>query len=150
MEMGTKFFNGIKVEVPDDWADVSTLVLAPSSALSEGKRPSINLTVNRRPGKWDASRSVLEYVAFMERSFGELRHLLLRTVTIGKVTGKAVRFESVADGQWFRQTTYIYPCGDEQITATVTQTEGDPTPAAQVERMLESVSLAQKGLYASF
>lgn len=148
--MATKFFNGIRVDVPDDWADVSTLVLAPSQALMDGASPPINLAVKRRPGRWDAMQSILEYVAFMEHSFKELRNVEIRSLFLGKVAGKAVRFEALADGKWFRQTTYIYPCGDEEITATVTQTEEDSTPTEQVERILQSVSLAQKGLYASF
>lgn len=133
-----RFFNGLQVDVPPDWVDRSTLVLAPES---DGGGPStINLVVKRRPApQAELDESVEAYVAFMEERFGPLEGLQSKTLEVGRQTATAVRFVSSAHGRKFLQTTMLYRAGGDEISATVTQLEGDDTSEKDVEKMLTSV-----------
>jgi hypothetical protein len=138
--MPLRFFNGLQIDVPDGWSDLSTVVLAPTSE----KRPSINLVVKRRPlnqGE-DLDRSVAEYLAFMRESFGELGNIESRPILVGSARGRAVRFSAQNNGRDFRQTTFLYHHAGEEVSATVTQLGSDTTDTARVERLLASIKPA--------
>jgi hypothetical protein len=129
--MARRFFNGLEIDVPDGWADKSTVMLT---------RTTINLVVKRRPApESDLDASLEAFLAFMGNSFGPLEQLQTKTLDVAGVKGKAVRFLSSAEGRRFVQTTLLYRAGSEEISATVTQLEGDTTSADDVERMLKSV-----------
>ncbi|MBI4821222.1 MAG: DcrB-related protein [Deltaproteobacteria bacterium] len=145
--MGLKFFNGIQIDVPDDWADLSTVILAPKSEAQEGKKPSINLVVKRRPAKGkDVAATVREYLGFMKGAFGALENVETKQVVVGAVKGTAVRFRTEANGKKFTQVTLLYRSGGDEISATVTQLEGDPTPMVKIEKLLQSIRPAAGGL----
>ncbi len=142
--MSLRFFNGIQIDVPEGWSDVSTVIVAPRRALEEGKKPSINLVVKRRPvpaGR-DPQATLRDYLAFMRNTFGELKELQTKEMLVGSQKGSAVRFLAEADGTQFRQTTLLYHAAGEEVSATVTQLADDPTPAATIDRLLQSIQPA--------
>lgn len=141
-------FNGLQIDVPDGWADVSTIVVAPKTALLDGQKPSINLLVKRRPcAKDDSERSLNTYLKFMSESFGALGDVATKEMVAGTIRGKSVAFSAVVDGVAFRQFTFLYFAplpggGGEEVSATVTQLDGDPTPLFEIEKLLKSVRRA--------
>ena len=87
------------------------------------------------------------YLSFMRQSFGELSDLETKEMLVGSVRAKAVRFTAVADGRRFRQMTMMYESAGDEISATVTQLDGDPTPAKDIEALLKSIRPAAGGLF---
>ena len=145
--MSLRLFNGLQIDVPEGWADVSTVIVAPKGAVAEGKKPSINLVVKRRPMQNDDTDKTLQgYLRFMKNTFGELIELQTKEMMAGNIKGKAIKFEAVADGRKFRQVTLLYHAGGEEISATVTQLDGDPTPMPEIEKMLRSIKPAAGGV----
>jgi hypothetical protein len=133
-----RFFNGLQIDVPSDWVDRSTVVLAPESPA--GGPSTINLVVKRRPApSSELSESVDAYLSFMEERFGPLEGLQTKTLAVGRASARAIRFVSTAHGRRFLQTTMLYRAGGDEISATVTQLEGDETSEKDVEKMLASV-----------
>ena len=129
--MARRFFNGLEIDVPEGWADKSTVMLT---------RNTINLVVKRRPApEGDLETSLETFLAFMRSSFGPLDSLETKTIEVAGIKARGVRFLSTAEGRRFVQTSLIYRAGSEEISATITQLEGDPTSADEVERMLKSV-----------
>lgn len=146
--MATRFFNGIQIDVPDGWTDLSTVIIAPRQDVADGKKPSINLVVKRRPAKpGTEQRSVQEYLAFMRRSFGKLEDLQTKEMMVGSVRGQAVRFTTETHGKRFTQVTLLYHSQGDEISATVTQLEGDPTPIKEIEKLLKSIRPAAGGMF---
>jgi hypothetical protein len=144
--MTLRFFNGIQIDVPDGWADVSTVIVAPRQDISDGKKPMINLVVKRRPSKTkDVSDTIREYLSFMKTTLGELKDVETKEMKAGSVKGTAVRFSSEANGRRFRQITLLYVAGGDEISATVTQLDGDPTPMKTIEKLLQSIRPAAGG-----
>lgn len=142
--MAVTLFNGLEIDVPDGWADVSTVVVAPRAAVTAGVKPTINLVVKRRPSDGDdTERSMLTYLQFMRDSFGELDGVETKEMTAGAHKGRAVSFSATIDGTPVRQTTLLFfapaPGGGEEVSATVTQRADDATPAPVVEKLLRSV-----------
>ena len=141
-------FNGLQIDVPEGWADVSTIVVAPKSALLDGKKPTINLLVKRRPcASDDSERSMNTYLKFMTESFGALGNLATKEMVAGAIKGRSIAFSAVVDGTAFRQYTFLYFVslpggGGEEVSATVTQLEGDATPLFEIEKLLKSVRRA--------
>ena len=141
-------WNGLQIDVPDGWADVSTIVVAPRAALTTGRKPTINLVVKRRPCDTDdVERSMNTYLKFMTESFGDLGNLATNEMVAGSIKGKSIAFSSVVDGVAFRQFTFLYFValaggGGEEVSATVTQLEGDRTPLFEIEKLLKSVRRA--------
>jgi len=141
-------FNGLQIDVPDGWADVSTIVVAPKAALLDGEKPTINLLVKRRPcANDDSERSMNTYLKFMTESFGSLEKLAIKDMVAGAIKGRSVVFSAVVDGVALRQSTFLYfvPLpggGGEEVSATVTQIDGDPTPLFEIEKLLKSVRRA--------
>jgi hypothetical protein len=142
--VAVRFFNGIQIDVPDGWSDLSTVIVAPKRPLEEGKKPSINLVVKRRPVQTsrDATATLREYLTFMRNAFGELKDLETKELVVGNVKASAVRFLAESEGTSFRQTTLLYHAGGEEISATVTQLADDTTTAGAVERLLASIKPA--------
>jgi hypothetical protein len=145
--MSVRLFNGLQIDVPDGWADVSTVIVAPKQAVQDGKKPSINLVVKRRPAeKDDTERTMQSYLRFMKNTFGDVSEVQTKEMMAGNIKGKAIKFEAVADGRKFRQVTLLYHSGGEEISATVTQLDGDPTPMNEIEKMLRSIKPAAGGV----
>jgi hypothetical protein len=146
--MAMRMFNGLQIDVPDGWADVSTVVVAPIGATEEGNgRPSINMVVKRRPSaNDDTDKTVLSYLRFMKNAFGTLQDVQTKEMMAGSIKGKAVKFNAASDGRKFTQVTFLFHAGGEEISATVTQVDGDGTPMAEIERLLRSVRPAAAGV----
>ena len=145
--MTLRFFNGIQIDVPDGWTDLSTVILAPREPAEAGTKPTVNLVVKRRPARGkDTSLTVREYVAFMKQAFGQLDKLETKEMMVGSVRGTAVRFSTEAGGRRFRQVTLLYHSGGDEISATVTQLDGDPTPSKLIDKLLQSIRPAAGGL----
>lgn len=146
--MTLRFFNGLQIDVPSGWTDLSTVIIAPKEGVAKGERPSINLVVKRRPAKKkDDGDTLSSYLAFMRQSFGELLDLETKEMLVGNTRAKAVRFTAVAEGRRFTQTTMLYTSAGDEISATVTQLDEDPTTAKQVEKLLKSIRPAAGGLF---
>lgn len=146
--MATRFFNGIQIDVPDGWTDLSTVIIAPRQEVAEGKKPSINLVVKRRPAKpGSEQKSLQEYLSFMRKSFGKLEDLQTKEMMVGSVRGTAVRFTTEANGRRFTQVTLLYHSQGDEISATVTQLDGDPTPIKDIEKLLKSIRPAAGGVF---
>ena len=146
--MALRFFNGIQIDVPDGWTDLSTVILAPRKEVADGNKPTINLVVKRRPAKGkDSSKTIEEYLAFMRQTFGELKVVQTNEMLLGNVRGTAVRFSTEAQGKGFKQTTLLYHSGGDEISATVTQLDGDPTPHKEIEALLRSIRPAAGGMF---
>ena len=129
--MAKRFFNGLEIDVPEGWADKTTVMLT---------KGTINLVVKRRPApEGDLQTSLEAFLSFMSKSFGPLEGLETKTIEVAGVKARAVRFLSNAEGRRFVQTSLIYRAGSEEISATVTQLEGDTMSADEVERLLKSV-----------
>jgi hypothetical protein len=140
MGMSVTMWNGLEIDVPDGWADVSTVVVAPRASIAGGEKPTINLVVKRRPmDADDTERSMLTYLQFMRSSLGELSGVETKDMSAGPIKGRAVHFSAVVDGTPVKQTTLLYFSGGEEISATVTQRADDATPAPAVEKLLRSV-----------
>ena len=139
--MALRFFNGLQIDVPKDWSDLSTVVVAPKEPLDDGRKPPINLVVKRRPvtSSRDVKQSLRDYLSFMRGAFGELKELQTREVPVGAAKASAVRFLAEADGNAFRQTTLLYHAGGEEISATVTQLATDPTSQETIDKLLQSI-----------
>jgi hypothetical protein len=145
--MTLRFFNGIQIDVPEGWADVSTVIVAPREEVSEGRKPKINLVVKRRPSKAkDVNETIKEYLAFMKSTLGDIKDVETKEMKAGSVKGTAVRFSSEANGRRFRQITLLYVTGGDEISATVTQLDGDPTPMKTIEKLLQSIRPAAGGV----
>ncbi len=145
--MSVRMFNGLQIDVPDGWADVSTVVVAPKGEVHEGKKPSINLVVKRRPAeKDDTEKTMQSYLRFMKKAFGVLEDVQAKEMLAGSIKGKAVRFSAQAEGKKFKQITFVFHAGNEEISATVTQLDGDPTPQGDIEKLLRSVRPAAGGV----
>jgi hypothetical protein len=139
--MTLRFWNGIEIDVPDNWIDRSTVVIGPTDS-------SINLVVKRRPIPESAIEQTAEhYVMFMKTRFGNLTNLETKSVMVGRSSGLAIRFEAETQGKSFKQTTLLYHGRGEEISATVTQLASDPTPSAVVEKLLKSVRPAGGGRF---
>jgi hypothetical protein len=146
--MSKRFFNGIEIDVPDGWADLSTVIIAPRVEIADGKKPSINLVVKRRPAKQGSEHKTMhEYLAFMKKTFGKLDDVQTKEMMVGSVRGQAVRFSTEAAGKRFTQTTLLYQTNGDEISATVTQLEGDPTPPQAIEKLLKSIKPAAGGVF---
>jgi len=146
--MTRRFFNGLQIDVPEGWADLSTVILAPKKEVTDGQRPTINLVVKRRPAKGRSrDDTVNEYLAFMRQSFGVLEDLETKEMLVGSVKAKAVRFTTSANGKRFRQMTMLYQLAGDEVSATVTQLEGDPTPIDEIEDLLASIKPAGPGVF---
>ncbi|MCA9552743.1 MAG: DcrB-related protein [Myxococcales bacterium] len=146
--MTLRIFNGIQIDVPDEWSDLSTIILAPKKDVKEGNKPSINLVVKRRPARGkDLEKTLTQYLAFMKESFGKLEDVEAKPMMVGSIKGKAVRFVTEAAGQRFRQITLLYQSGGDEISATVTQLLDDPTPPKQIEKLLKSIKPAAGGVF---
>jgi hypothetical protein len=142
-----RMFNGLQIDVPDGWADVSTVVIAPRDPLRDGKKPSINLVVKRRPCEHDETEKTLQgYLKFMQSSFGEVSDVQTKEMMAGNIRGKAIRLSAVADQKKFSQVTFLYHTGGEEVSASVTQMHGDLTPIADIEKLLKSVRPAAGGV----
>jgi hypothetical protein len=143
-----RFFNGIEIDVPEGWTDLSTVIIAPRTEVSEGKKPSINLVVKRRPAKpGSENKTMHEYLAFMKKTFGKLDDIQTKEMMVGSVRGQAVRFTTEAGGKRFTQMTLLYQTQGDEISATVTQLEGDPTPVKTIEKLLRSIRPAAGGVF---
>src|SRR5687767_11976430 len=102
--MSLRFFNGIQIDVPDGWTDLSTVIIAPRHEVADGKKPSINLVVKRRPAKVGSeTKTMHEYLAFMRKTFGKLEDLQTKEMMVGSVRGQAVRFTTETNGKRFTQ-----------------------------------------------
>ncbi|MEQ9502935.1 MAG: hypothetical protein RIT81_39055 [Deltaproteobacteria bacterium] len=146
--MTLRFFNGLQIDVPKGWTDLSTVIIAPKKDVAKGDRPSINLVVKRRPAKKKEDADTLKsYLSFMRQSFGELHDLETKDLLVGNTRAKAVRFKAYADGRCFTQTTMLYTSAGDEISATVTQLDEDPTTAKEVEKLLKSIRPAAGGLF---
>jgi hypothetical protein len=146
--MTLRFFNGLQIDVPDGWADLSTVIVAPKEALDVGKKPTINLVVKRRPvPDSDPGERIKEYLRFMQGTFGELEELETKEMRVGAHRGQAVRFVASAEGRAFRQVTLLYVTNGEEISATVTQLLDDPTPMGTIEKLLRSIKPAAGGIH---
>lgn len=146
--MTLRFFNGLQIEVPDGWADLSTVILAPKKEVAEGQKPSINLVVKRRPAKSrDVQQTMKEYLAFMRQTFGALDRVETKEMMLGSVRAQAVKFTAAAGEKKFRQTTMLYHSGGDEISATVTQLDGDPTPQREIDTLLKSIKPAASGVF---
>jgi hypothetical protein len=144
--MTLRFFNGIQIDVPEGWADISTVIVAPREDIGDGKKPKINLVVKRRPAKTkDVTETIKEYLAFMKSTLGELHDVETKEMKAGSVKATAVRFTSEANGRRFKQITLLYVAGGDEISATVTQLDGDPTPMKTIEKLLASIRPAAAG-----
>lgn len=138
--MARRIFNGLEVELPSGWRDYSSIVLAPQEDATTGQLPTINLVVKRRPASGrEGGALVSAYLDYLARSFGPLQSLETKEVDHGSARATAVRFRAEHEGRGFLQTTLLYRAGEDEIAATVTQTDGDPTPAKEVEKLLHSV-----------
>lgn len=146
--MALRFFNGIQIDVPEGWSDLSTVIVAPRRDVGDNRRPSINLVVKRRPvpANKEIADTLRDYLAFMRGAFGELIDLQTKEMLVGRVKGNAVRFSAIAEGVEFRQTTLLYHAGGEEISATVTQLGSDQTPSETIERLLQSIRPASTGV----
>src|SRR5688572_13759770 len=112
--MSLRFFNGIQIDVPDGWTDLSTVIVAPRSEVADGKKPMINLVVKRRPTKTkDASQTLKDYLAFMKSMLGDLKDIETKEMVVGSVKGTAVRFNAEANGRRFKQITLLYVSGGD-------------------------------------
>ncbi len=146
--MTRRFFNGLQIDVPDGWTDLSTVIIAPKKDVTEGHRPTINLVVKRRPAKGRSRDDTLnEYLAFMRHSFGVLEDLETKELLVGSVKARAVRFSTSANGKRFLQMTMLYQIAGDEVSATVTQLEGDPTPLDEIEDLLQSIRPAGPGMF---
>lgn len=146
--MTVRFFNGIQIDVPEGWTDLSTVIIAPRGDVSEGKKPSINLVVKRRPAKpGNEQKTLQDYLAFMRKAFGRLEELETKEMMVGSVRGQAVRFTTETNGKRFTQVTLLYHAQGDEISATVTQLEGDKTPIKQIEKLLKSIRPAAGGVF---
>lgn len=147
--MAVRFFNGIQINVPDGWSDLSTVIVAPRAQPQSGDKPTINLVVKRRPVPQERATSdtIEEYLEFMRQTFGHLEGLHKKEMLLGGVKGQAVRFVSEANGKRFMQVTLLYRSGGDEISATVTQLEGDSTSLRDIEKLLSSVRPAAGGLF---
>jgi hypothetical protein len=144
--MTLRFFNGIQIDVPDGWTDLSTVIVAPRQEVADGKKPMINLVVKRRPSKAkDSSQTLKEYLAFMKNVLGDLKDIETKEMLVGSVKGTAVRFNAEANGRRFKQITLLYVSGGDEISATITQLDGDPTPMKTIEKLLKSIRPAASG-----
>jgi hypothetical protein len=144
--MVTRMFNGLQIDVPDGWADQTTVVVAPK-IVGPDKKPSINMVVKRRPAQSDdTDRTVLSYLRFMKTAFGALDDVQTKEMMAGSIKGKAVRFNASTDGRKFCQITFLFHAGGEEISATVTQLDGDATPLVEIEKLLRSVRPAAAGM----
>ena len=109
--MTLRFFNGIQIDVPEDWSDRSTVLLAPK------QDRNINLVVKRRPVPPSGLEHTVEnYVGFMQARFGTLSNLQTKAMNVAGQKGVAVRFEAVQTGQGFRQTTLLYHAKGEELS----------------------------------
>ena len=145
--MTVRVYNGLQIDVPDVWADVSTVIVAPKAPLLEGKKPPVNLVVKRRPcEKEEIDASLQKYLRFMQAQFGALVDVQQKDMLVGAMKGKAVQFEATHDGKKFRQITLLYHAGGEEISATVTQLDGDATSLADIEKLLRSVKPMAAGV----
>jgi hypothetical protein len=143
--MTTTLWNGIEIDVPEGWADVSTVVIAPQAPVVDGKKPSINLVVKRRPTNGDETeKSLATYLRFMQAQFGAIDDVAHKEMTAGAHKGKAVTFTANVGGQKLRQTTLLYFASGEEISATVTQRDDDATTASAVEKLLKSVKSVKR------
>ena len=137
-------WNGLEIDVPPGWADASTIVIAPRAPLAHGEKPSINLLVKRRPVAHDHTEaSMNSYLKFMHEEFGELEDIRTNAVP-GSPPARTVSFAASANGQAFRQYTMLFYAplpsgGGEEVSATVTQLQGDTTPPHEVDKLLRSV-----------
>jgi hypothetical protein len=148
--MALRFFNGIQIDVPEGWSDLSTVIVAPRVDSGSGEKPSINLVVKRRPAKsLSIAQTLRDYVAFMKATFGTLSDLQTKEVMVGSVKGTAIKFNTEANGRRFMQMTLVYHAGGDEISATVTQVEGDSTSLSTIERLLKSIRPAGAGGIAS-
>jgi hypothetical protein len=137
--VGAKQIGGMMADLPAGWADRSTVCASPAPAKASGK-PSINLVVKRRPMPKKGNIATLtDYLGFMQRAFGALAGVQTKEIRVGASVGLAVRFNAAASGTKFSQTTVLYEFAGEEISATVTQLEGDPTPPDAVEALLTSI-----------
>ena len=144
--MTTRFFNGLQIDVPDGWADVSTVIVAPRKPVQDGKKPGINLVVKRRPMSSDETdRTMQDYLSYMKTTFGSLEDLQSKELMVGSIKGKAVRFTASAEGRSFRQITVLYHTRGEEVSATVTQLLTDETSMTEIERILKSIKPAAGG-----
>jgi hypothetical protein len=138
--MGTgRKYQPLEFEVPQGWIDRSTVVVAPSPAGTSTGTASINMVVKRRPVRGDVATTLREYLVFMARSFGHLDGLKAREVKMGGQVGYAIKFGAKSAGKPFRQTTLFFVAGNEEVSASVTQLESDPTPESEIEKLLTSV-----------
>jgi hypothetical protein len=146
--MTMRFFNGLQIDVPEGWTDLTTIVVAPRKELENGQKPGINLVVKRRPApSQDTSQTLRDYLRFMQGTFGKLEELETREMVVGSHKGQAVRFVANAEGRKFRQVTLLYVSNGEEISATVTQLIDDPTPMKVIERLLRSIKPAAGGIH---
>ena len=146
--MALRFFNGLQIDVPDGWSDLSTVIIAPRKELESGKKPGINLVVKRRPAKdRETAQTLREYLAFMQGTFGTLEELQTKEMMVGNIRGQAVRFVAEAEGKRFRQVTLLYQSNGEEVSATVTQLVTDPTPMTVIEKLLKSIKPAAGGMF---
>lgn len=137
--MSSKQIGGMMADLPAGWADRSTVCASPAPSQDNGK-PSINLVVKRRPMPNKGTVATLtDYLGFMKRAFGALNGVQTKELRVGPSVGVAVRFNAVASGTKFFQTTVLYELAGEEISATVTQLEGDPTSQEAVEALLTSI-----------
>jgi hypothetical protein len=137
MTMSTTLWNGLEIDMPDGWTDVSTVVLAPRTPIANGDKPTINLVVKRRPmDSDDTERSLMTYLQFMQDA---TKGTLDDVVTKDFAKGRAVSFKAIIDGTQVKQTTLLMFAAGEEISATVTQRADDTTPAPVVEKLLRSV-----------
>ena len=146
--MTLRFFNGIQIDVPKGWTDLSTVILAPRDDVAKGDKPTINLGVKRRPAKSkDQAKTLEAYLAFMRKTFGELEGLKTKEMLIGAVRAQAVHFTTTAGDKRFLQMTLLYHSGGDEISATVTQLDGDPMPIKDIEKLLKSIRPAAGGVF---
>jgi hypothetical protein len=133
--MAKKIYNGLEIDVPKSWVDLSTLVVAPPHA--DGESPSIAMVVRRKPraGAGSPQSSLNDYLAFMKDTYGALDDLWLKKLG----DAEAAHFVVSAHASRLRQVTLIAHTDVEEIAATVTQRDGDPTTLAEIEEMLRSV-----------
>src|SRR5687768_4712364 len=107
--MTTALYNGLEIDVPEGWADVSTVVVAPRAAVAGNEKPSINLVVKRRPMDGDdTERSLFTYLQFMKSALGDIEHVETKDMIAGAVKGRAVAFTATIEGTRVRQTTLLY------------------------------------------
>lgn len=145
--MSVRVYNGIEIDLPSEWEDSTTIVAMPRRESSDG-RPPINLVVKRRPAPTAGiDASVNEYLRFMRRHFGRLEEVEFRVPGETNSTRRMVRFCAEADGRRFRQTTLMFVSAEEEISATITQAEGDCTPTDQVDTLLQSIQPASGWLF---